>query len=59
VLDIPAPQPAVLHDLGPGETAVFRPGPPGKAALLARIGESAWSTLLQAMIPTTPSPATR
>ena len=47
-LDIPHPQPAVLHDLGPGETAVFRPGPAGKPALLARIGESAWPTLLQA-----------
>jgi hypothetical protein len=59
VLDIPAPQPAVLHDLGPGETVVFRPGPDGKATLLARIGESAWPMLLQAVIPTAPSPATR
>ena len=54
-LDIPHAQPAVLHDLGPGETAVFRPGPAGNAALLARIGESAWPTLLQA---TTTTPAT-
>ncbi|MBV9058171.1 MAG: hypothetical protein JO296_14435 [Pseudonocardiales bacterium] len=59
VLDVPAPQPAVLHDLGPGETAVFRPGPAGKATLLARIGESAWPTLLEAVIPTPPSPGTR
>jgi hypothetical protein len=59
ILDIPAPQPAVLHDLGPGETAVFRPGPAGKATLLARIGESAWPTLLQAVIPPAPTPATR
>ena len=48
-LDILQPQPAVLRDLGPGETAVFRPGPAGKATLLARIGESAWPTLLQAL----------
>lgn len=48
-LDIPQPQPTVLHDLGPGETAVFRPGPPGTATLLARIGESAWPTLRQAV----------
>jgi hypothetical protein len=47
-LDIRQPQPAILHDLGPGETAVFRPGPAGKAILLARIGESAWPTLLRA-----------
>lgn len=47
-LDIPHPQPAVLHDLGPGETAVFRPGPAVKATLLTRIGESAWPALLQA-----------
>lgn len=26
-LDVPHPQPAVLHALGPGETAVFRSGP--------------------------------
>lgn len=57
-LDIPHPQPAVLHDLGPGETAVFRPGPAGKPTLLARIGESAWPTLLQAMT-TIPPPSTR
>jgi hypothetical protein len=57
-LDIPHAEPAVLHDLGPGETAVFRPGPPGNATLLARIGESAWPTLLQATI-TTPSTSTR
>jgi hypothetical protein len=48
VLDIPHPQPAVLGELGPGETAVFRPGPAGRATLLARIGESAWPTLLPA-----------
>jgi hypothetical protein len=48
-LDIPQPQPAVLHDLGLGETAVFRPGPAGKTTLLARIGESAWPKLLQAV----------
>ena len=60
ILDIPTPQPAVLHDLGPGETVVFRPGPAGKATLLARIGESAWPTLLQAVTTTTvPSPSTR
>lgn len=47
-LDIPQPQPAVLHDLGPGETAIFQPGPAGKATLLARIGESAWPKLMQA-----------
>jgi hypothetical protein len=58
-LDIPAPQLAVLHDLGPGETVVFRPGPAGKATLLARIGESAWPTLLQAVTTTVPSPSTR
>jgi hypothetical protein len=57
-LDIPHAQPAVLHDLSPGETAVFRPGPPGQASLLARIGESAWPTLIQATTPT-PSTATR
>jgi hypothetical protein len=57
-LDIPQAQPAVLGDLGPGETAVFRPGPAGKATLLARIGESAWPTLLQAAT-TTPSTPTR
>jgi hypothetical protein len=57
-LDIPHPQPAVLHDLGPGETAVFRPGPDGKATLLARIGESAWPVLLQAVI-TIPPTSTR
>lgn len=56
-LDIPQAQPAVLGDLGPGETAVFRPGPAGKATLLARIGESAWPTLLQAA--TTPATPTR
>jgi hypothetical protein len=56
-LDIPQAQPAVLGALGPGETAVFGPGPAGKATLLARIGESAWPTLLQAAttIPSTPS----
>jgi hypothetical protein len=56
-LDIPQAQPAVLGDLSPGETAVFRPGPAGKATLLARIGESAWPTLLQAAttIPATPT----
>jgi hypothetical protein len=57
-LDIPHAQPAVLHDLGPGETAVFRPGPGGQATLLARIGESAWPTLLQTTT-TTPSTSTR
>jgi hypothetical protein len=57
-LDIPHAQPAILHDLGPGETAVFRPGPPGKATLLAHIGESAWPTLLKATS-TTPSTSTR
>jgi hypothetical protein len=55
-LDIPHPQPPVLHDLGPGETAVFRPGPAGKATLLARIGESAWPTLLQAATTIPPTP---
>jgi hypothetical protein len=56
-LGIPQAQPAVLGALGPGETAVFGPGPVGKATLLARIGESAWPTLLQAAttIPFTPS----
>jgi hypothetical protein len=58
-LDIPAPQPAILHDLGPGETVVFRPGPGGNATVLARIGESAWPTLLQAVIATVPPPSTR
>lgn len=48
-LDIAQPQPAVLADLGPGETVVFRPGPAGNATVLARIGESAWPTLLQAV----------
>ncbi|MBV9141240.1 MAG: hypothetical protein JO115_10030 [Pseudonocardiales bacterium] len=48
VLDIPHPQPAVLGELGPGETAVFRSGPAGRTTLLARIGESAWPTLLPA-----------
>jgi hypothetical protein len=57
-LDIPQAQPAVLSDLGPGETAVFRPGPPGSPTLLARIGESAWPTLLKAAT-TTPSTPTR
>ncbi|MBV9164031.1 MAG: hypothetical protein JO281_21355 [Pseudonocardiales bacterium] len=57
-LDIPQPQPAVLRDLNPGETAVFRPGPAGKATLLARIGESAWPTLLQA-VATAPATSTR
>lgn len=57
-LDIPHAQPGVLHDLGPGETAVFRPGPGGQAALLARVGESAWPTLLQTTT-TTPSTSTR
>jgi hypothetical protein len=57
-LDIPHAQPAVLHNLGPGETAVFRPGLPGNATLLTRIGASAWPTLLQAAT-TTPSPFTR
>jgi hypothetical protein len=47
-LDIPQPQPAVLHDLGLGETAIFRPGPAGKATLLTRIGESAWPKLMRA-----------
>ncbi len=55
-LDIRQPQPAVLRDLGPGETAVFRPGPAGKATLLARIGESAWPTLLQALATVSPTP---
>jgi len=59
VLDIPAPQVAVLRDLGPGETVVFRPGPAGKATVLARIGESAWPTLLQAVTTTVPPPAPR
>jgi hypothetical protein len=53
-LDIPQPQPAVLHDLGPGETVVFRPGPAGNVTVLARIGESAWPTLLQAVTTTIP-----
>jgi hypothetical protein len=57
-LDIPHAQLVVLHDLGRGETAVFRPGPPGQATLLARIGESAWPTLLQATT-TSPSTSTR
>ncbi|MGH3770315.1 MAG: hypothetical protein ACRDRW_02770 [Pseudonocardiaceae bacterium] len=57
-LDIPQAQPTVLHDLGPGETAVFRPGPPGHATLLARIGETAWPTLLQ-VVATTPLTPTR
>lgn len=56
-LDIPQPQPAVLHDLGPGETALFRPGPAGKTTLLARIGESAWPKLMQAA--TIPPTSTR
>jgi hypothetical protein len=56
-LDIPAPQPTVLQDLGPGETVVFRPGPAGNATVLARIGESAWPTLLQAV--TIPPTSTR
>ncbi|MGH3846808.1 MAG: hypothetical protein ACRDR6_29660 [Pseudonocardiaceae bacterium] len=55
-LDIPHPQPTVLHDLGPGETAVFRPGPPGHPTLLARIGETAWPTLLQIAATTPPTP---
>jgi hypothetical protein len=55
-LDIPGAQPAVLSDLGPGETAVFRPGPAGKATLLARIGESAWPTLLQSLTTVRPTP---
>jgi len=55
-VDIPAPQPAVLDDLGPGETVVFRPGPAGNVTLLARIGESAWPALLAAV--TTPSSPT-
>jgi hypothetical protein len=57
-LDIPQPRPAVLRDLGPGETAVFRPGAAGSATLLARIGESAWPTLLQA-VATAPATPTR
>ena len=57
-LDIPHAQPDVLRNLGPGETAVFRPGPPGNATLLARIGESAWPTLLQTTT-TTPATSTR
>lgn len=58
-LDIPQPQPAVLRELRPGETAVFRPGLAGKATLLARIGESAWPKLLQAVatVPPAPTPA--
>jgi hypothetical protein len=56
-LDISHAQPAVLHNLGPGQTAVFRPGPSGNATLLARLGEEAWPTLLQAT--TSPSPSTR
>jgi hypothetical protein len=55
-LDIPQPQPTVLRDLSPGETAVFRPEPAGKATLLARIGESAWPTLLQAVATVPPTP---
>jgi hypothetical protein len=55
-LDIPQPQPTVLRDLGPGETAVFRPGPAGKATLLARIGESACPKLLQAVATASPTP---
>lgn len=55
-LDIPQPQPEVLRDLGPGEVAVFRPGPPGKATLLARIGELAWPALLQAAGTTSSAP---
>lgn len=55
-LDIPHTHPAVLHDLGSGETAVFRPGAAGKAPLLARIGESAWPALLQTMT-TAPTPS--
>jgi hypothetical protein len=57
-LEIPHAQPPVLQDLGPGETAIFRPGPPGKATLLARISESAWPTVLQATT-TAPSTSTR
>lgn len=59
VLDVPDPQPAVLGELGPGEIAVFRPGSAGNATLLARIGESAWPTLLQAASITTPAPPPR
>jgi hypothetical protein len=55
-LDIPQAQPAALSDLGPGETAVFRPGPAGKATLLARIGESAWPNLLPAVSTISPTP---
>jgi hypothetical protein len=60
-LGIPQAQPAVLGALGPGETVVLGPGPVGKATLLARIGESAWPTLLQAAttIPFYPKPMTR
>lgn len=58
-LDIPSSQPAVLHDLGPGETIVFRPGPAGNATLLARIGESAWPALLEAVSAPNPPTATR
>lgn len=58
-LDIPAPQPAVLHDLGPGEIIVFRPGPAGNATLLARIGESAWPALLAAVPAPDPPTSTR
>lgn len=53
-LDIPQPQPAVLRDLRPGETAVFQPGPAGAATLLARIGPAAWPGLLPAVAPTPP-----
>lgn len=56
-LDIP--EPAVLRDLGPGQTVVFRPGPAGNATVLAQIGESAWPTLLQAVTTTVPPPPTR
>jgi hypothetical protein len=58
-LDIPAPQPAALQDLGPGETIAFRPGPAGNATLLARIGESAWPALLEAVPAPNPPTATR
>ncbi len=47
--------------LGPGEIAVFGPGPAGKATLLARIGESAWPTLPAGShhCPLHPKPMTR
>lgn len=57
--DIPAFQPTVLQDIGAGEIVVFRPGPAGNATLLARIGESAWPELLEAVIAPSAPTATR